>query len=193
MRIIAARLLLGVLLLTAPVVYRACEDSTAIAAGFKAGLAASRPFVTSLVDSGAITQAQSVLAVADLSDGVASVDKAITCLKGIVSSGTAKRIDKAKCYYGSAGDLRTILARHHFDGPDMGSGRLHQLSTIIAGAIEAFEAYYTAVNARPAVSGPDGGITNTGADGASGEDADQQLGETLKDLKKQLDAVTKGS
>lgn len=169
------------------VVLAACDG---IVVGFKAGLAASKPFVQSLVDSGTVTQTVATAVTKDLDDGVNVLGVGQDCLKSAkLYTGGAKRIEKAKCYYQAAQGLRVILARRNFEANE----KLTRYSTIVSGAIEAFEAYYTAVNSRTESTGPDGGITHTGADGISGENADKSLEESLKARKKELDELIKGN
>ena len=173
------------LVLASVLIFQLACDS--LLTSFKVGFAASKPFVQSLATSGALTQGKADIVVRDISDGVAAADRGDGCIKAITVSGPAKRVAKAKCYLAVATDLRGILARHNISG----DARLDQIATIAAGAIEAFEAYYTAVNTGPAVTGPDGGITHTGADGIDGSDADKQLESTLKSLNQQLKDLSK--
>lgn len=175
---------LGILVLC--LVLTACDG---LVGGFKAGLAASKPFVQSLVDSGAIPQTAANLAIADLTEGANDLTTAQQCLdQAKPLAGGAKRVAKAKCYYSAAQSLRQILARHNFDA----NAKLTRISTIVAGAIEAFEAYYTTVTTSTEAVGPTGGITSTGADGISGENADKELEARLKEAKRQLEELTKG-
>jgi hypothetical protein len=177
--------LLIVPLLSLALLSAGCDPN--LATGFKIGLSAAKPFVQSLVTSGVLTQGVADLATTDVTDGVNSAVRAETCLKAVTVTGPGKRVGNAKCYFALAQDLRVILARHNLGGAPL----LDQIATIVTGAIEAFEAYYTSVNTGPEVSGPDGGITRTGADGIQGSDADKQLRSTLEDLNKQLKAITK--
>lgn len=164
-------------------------DSSNIATGFKIGLGASKPFVTSLVTSHTITQAQADLANQDLTDGVNVIANTEDCLKSAkLYEGGKRRVENAACYFQASQGLRTILARHNFDGNE----RLSQLSTIMSGAIEAFEAYYTTVNTGPEVTGPSGGITHVGADGINGKNAEKELERALKQAKKDLEKLQKG-
>lgn len=185
-RIYSRKLMNVCLILALSGILIACDS---LVSGFKAGLAASKPFVQSLVDSGSISSGEASNVTQDLTDGVSSLDRADLCLNQIKNlSGGAKRTAKAKCYFTAAQDLRGILARRNFDVHE----QLTRYSTIVSGAIEAFESYYASVTTGVEVTGPDGGITHTGADGISGENADKELERSLKEQKKELDALIKG-
>lgn len=168
-------------LLTLAFLMTGCESKNLIS-GFRLAFAASAPFVQSLVTSGAVTQTKADAAKTDIGDAITAASQAETCIKAITSSGAQKRVEKAKCYFQLAQDLRLILERHNLAGEP----RLDQIATIGAGAIEAFEAFYTTVNTGGTVTGPDGGITHTGADGISGSDADKELERSVKALNDQL-------
>jgi len=158
----------------------ACDG---VIAGFKSGLAASKPFVQSLVDTGEITQKQADTAVGDISDGVNTFARADKCLDQAkpLAKGE-KRVAKAKCYFAASEDLRGILARRNFEV----SQKLTRYSTIVAGAIEALEAYY-----KPVLS--DGITVQSSAASVSVEDADKELERKLKERMKEMDALIKGN
>lgn len=180
--------LLVLSLLTNSFLLMSCGGSNLIA-GFRVAFAASKPFVQSLVSSGALTQARADAATKDIDDGIAAAARAETCDKAITVTGSAKRVAEGKCYFALAQDLRGILARHNIGN----NPRLDQIAAIASGAIEAFEQFFTTVTTGPAVTGPDGGITHTGADGISGENAEKQLKNTVEDLNRQLKALTHSS
>lgn len=160
---------------------------TELVTSFKVAFAASKPFIQSLVTSGSLSQEKADAATTDIQTGVDAAARAEICIKSIVPSTVgARRTARAKCYYDLAQDLRVILDRHTLEG----DSRLDQIAAIASGAIEAFEAYYTTITTSPEVTGPDGGITHTGADGIAGQDADRQLSSTLKSLNKQLKDLT---
>lgn len=183
---IRALLLISILLYVSTA---AMCGSESIATGFRIGFAASKPFVQSLVSSHTITQELADTATRDIDDGIGIAERTESCVRAAKPLPKPQsRVAQAKCYYQAAQDLRVILARHNLDQNE----QLSRISTIASGAIEAFEAYYTSVNTGPAVTGPDGGITHTGADGISGVNADKELERTMRQLNQQLKDLQKG-
>lgn len=169
-----------------------------LATGFKIGLAASKPFVQSLVTSGVLTQGAADTATHDLGDGIDSATRGQNCLKLAKTSATgpARRVANGRCYFTLAQELRVILARHGFAG----APQLDQIATIVQGAIEAFEAYNQAVVSSPpatrgrvrlggSVTAAGEGVINSPVDEATGKEADKQLNATLEDLNKNLKAL----
>jgi hypothetical protein len=177
---------LGALVLSV-VLLSACNDT--LLTSFKIGIAASRPFVSSLISSGVIGQSQADSIFADLDSGVSALDRGDTCIKAIPKD-TAKgpkRIAKGKCYFQAAQDLRVILEHHNIGG----NPTLDKIATIVSGAIEAFEAYFNSVSSSVSVTSRAGVIQRSAAEGPNGEAADKKIEQTMKDLKKQMDDVNK--
>lgn len=144
----------------------ACDS---LLSGFRAGFAASRPFIQSLVDSGTIPQTTANLAIADVNDGINTLTEGDRCVKAITATGSAKKVAKAKCYLAAARSLRSILARHNFNQHP----KLNQVFTIVEGAIAALEEYYNSV-------------TNESSVTIQGDDPDARLERKLKDAERQL-------
>ncbi len=179
----ALRALALSLLISLSLLLTGCE--TNLVTGFRIGLAATTPFVTSLVKSGALTQPETNLATQDLNDGVDSLARAETCLDQTKPlSGGSKRVAKAKCYFQAAQDIRSILARHHLDG----NQELNRIQVIAQGAIDAFEAYYAAVNpeSKPVA------VQAEAVPSSAGDEADKELERTMKKLEKDMKELTKG-
>lgn len=168
-----------VLVLVSSIFLSGCGSGNLIA-GFKIGFAASRPFVQSLVQSGTITQAKADAVIGEINAGVGVAERGEACLREITVTGSAKKVAQGKCYFAVAQDLRVILARHNIGG----NPRLDQISLIVAGAIEAFEAYFASVNPDA-----DGG-TSRALSSTAVQDPDKQLETRLKELQKQLKNVT---
>jgi len=148
----------------------ACDG---IATGFKVGLIASKPFVTSLVTSNTINQTEADLVNGDIDDSVNALGNAEDCLRSAkLYTGRERQVEKGKCYLHAANDLRSILARHNFD-VDL---KLNRIASIAEGAIAAFEEYNRSVSGTAASS--------------EGGDPDKQLKAKLKDLRRQLKEAT---
>jgi hypothetical protein len=137
-------------------------------ASFKAGFAATKPFIQTLVSQGVISQAKADAAIADVDSSLDFASVAQTCL----SAAASDRGAKAQCYLTLANNLRTILARHNIGG----SPQLDRIATIAESAILAFQAYFNRVNSR--------------AVGRNAVDADKQLEADLKAVRADLKALT---
>lgn len=148
----------------------ACGD---VATGFRVGLKASKPFVTSLVTANKITQAQADLVNADIDDSVKVIGNTQTCL-----GPATDRLAKAKCYFAGAQELRSILSRHNFEVNES----LNSIAVIAQGAIDAFEEYARSVNSETPTDGP----TRRRAVIAGKGNPDTRLENKLKELNKQL-------
>lgn len=141
---------------------------------FRAGFAALRPFIQSLVDSNTIPQTTANLAIADIEDSIDALTKGDQCLNAITVVGNAKKVEKAKCYFAAAKDLRSILDRHHFEGNEL----LNRVSTIAEGAISALEEYYRSVTTTSAAP--------AGMRGGSSDAADKILEQKMNDAKQKM-------
>jgi len=144
----------------------ACGGS--LISSFKAGFAATKPFIQTLVSQGVISQSKADAAIADVDSSLDFASVAQTCLSAAGSDKGAK----AQCYLTLANNLRTILARHNIGG----SPQLDRIATIAEAAILAFQAYFNRVNSR-SVS-------------RNQVDPDKQLEADMKAVKRDLDALT---
>lgn len=153
-----------------------CGGSGLIKA-FRAGFAASKPAIQSLVP-GTISQAKADVVVRDVDDGITAAERGEQCIKSIVETGPQKRIGQARCYLALASDLRAILARHNIGG----SSRLDQIASLIEAAIAAFEEFNRAVTFGSMASPPSED---------AGKAAEKVLEEKLKDVERRLKALDK--
>lgn len=144
----------------------ACGGS--LISSFKAGFAATKPFVQTLVSQGVISQVKADAAIRDIDDGINFASVAQVCISAAGSS----RASKAKCYLTLATNLRTILQRHNIGG----SVQLDRVAAIVEAAILAFEAYTSRV-VNESVS-------------SDGVDADKQLETDMKKVRADLKALT---
>lgn len=138
-------------------------------AGFKAGFAATKPFVQTLVSQGVISQAKADAAIADVDSSLDFASTAQACL-----SGASDKPAKAQCYLTLANNLRTVLERHNIGG----SPQLDRIATIAEAAILAFQNYFNRVVPRPGVRA------------SSKVDPDAQLKADLEAVRADLKALT---
>ena len=157
-------LTLSVILLTA------CGST--LLATFRAGVASSKPFVSSLVASGAISQGKADTVIKDINDGITVASVGEQC---ITSAPGDKKIAKAKCYFQVAQGLRAILERHNIGG----NSKLDQIAGIVEGAIAAFEEFFRNT------TGGQNSIT-----AGRTVDPEKVLEGKMKAFKVQMDAVT---
>ena len=163
--------------LTASILLTACGGN--LLTGFRVAVASSKPFVDSLVRSGAISQAKATVVIADINDGIAAASQGEQCLKAVPGSGSAKKVGQAKCYFQVAQSLRVILDRHNIGGND----KLAQIADIVAGAIAAFEEFFRGT------TGTQDSVTATVAGGPP-VDYEKVLASKMKALELQMKAVT---
>lgn len=147
----------------------ACGGS--LVSSFKAGFAATKPFIQTLVTQGVITQAKADAAILDVDDSLNFASTAQVCLSAAGSHKGAK----AQCYLTLANNLRTVLQRHNIGG----SPQLDRVAVIVEAAIAAFQAYNNRV-ISPANQ----------ARSSSRIDADAQLEADLKAVRADLKALT---
>lgn len=161
------RLLLSGTLVTAIVMEIACSGG--LISGFKAGFAATKPFVQTLVTQQVISQAKADAVTRDVDDSIAFATTAQQCVNS-----AADKSAKATCILNLANSLRTVLQRHNIGG----SPRLDQIAVIVRAAISAFQAYFDRV------SNPSMGIM------AGGADPDKQLEVEMKAINARFKAAT---
>lgn len=149
--------------------------SLTLLGGFRVAVASSKPFVDSLVRSGAISQAKATVVIADINDGIAAASQGEQCLSAVTGTGNAKKAAQAKCYFQVAQSLRAILDRHNIGGND----KLTQIADIVSGAIAAFEEFFrnTTETQEAAITGPP-------------IDHEKVLAAKMKALEEQMKAVT---
>ncbi len=123
----------------------ACSSSDFITS-FRVAFSASKPVIEQIAETGAISKAHMDAALADVDVSIEAAGRCQMCIANITAAGTQKKIEKAKCYYQLAQDLRAVLDNHHFQGDK----RLDQISAIAEGVISALEEYSAAVNGAPA-------------------------------------------
>lgn len=166
-------------LLAATLLIAGCDT---LLTGFRAGFAASKPAIQTLVPK-VLTQAQADVVVKDVGEGIDDIAKGESCIKAITASGKVKQIAKARCYVQVAGDLRAILSRHHIGGNQL----LDQIASLVNAAIAAFEEYNRVITGVGSMA-----ASSAGADaGAKVADVDENLKKTLTDLDKKLKALSR--
>ena len=154
---------------------------------FRAGMAATPPFVAVLVAEGVISQSVANAVTADVNEGIDAAVACDRCLKAIPASaaGTAKQAAKAKCYVGLAGNLRSILNRHNIGGVE----QLERIARIIESGIGAFEEYARDVGQESLVAAVPRrrGVAKS----VKSENPDKTLEQSIKQMKDDLREATK--
>lgn len=145
---------------------------------FRAGFAATKPIVQSLVP-GTISQAKADVVIRDVDAGITAAEHGEQCIKSIVETGPQKRIQQARCYLALASELRVILGRHNIGG----SSRLDQIASLVEAAIAAFEEFNRAIT-------PSGRAASLPSE-EKGKAAEKTLEAKLKDVERQLKALGK--